>query len=131
MNLQALKDEFDADLASMSEEELQAALEKAGCTFIDVPCSDYVLRHFPKPCTPRKGHQCRICGSHIHKAEKCCRWACVEPGEGYMTSHAHPECYDVTKGWDDGDWESSFPGDMERPKKRMYWPDSKPASKEA
>ncbi len=33
MNLQALKDEFDAHLASMSEAELMASLIEVGCVF--------------------------------------------------------------------------------------------------
>jgi hypothetical protein len=35
MNLQDLKAKFDADLASMSQEELIQALESAGCVFDD------------------------------------------------------------------------------------------------
>lgn len=85
-----------------------------------VGCSEYVLRLFPKPCLPRKRHRCRICGRFIEVREPCCRWTGFY--EGPFTSHAHPECYDSTKDWDDGDWEGHAPGDDDRPATRMIWP---------
>jgi len=71
-------------------------------------------RYFPKPCKPRKAHHCRLCAGEIKIGELCCRWGYLEPGEGYGTSHAHPECYQVTldSKWDDGDWECASPGDV-------------------
>jgi hypothetical protein len=41
------------------------------------------------------------------------------PGDGWFTSHAHPECYaqTVEDRWDEGDLESTSPGDMDRPPK--------------
>ena len=73
---------------------------------------------FPNLCKPRKRHHCRLCGQWIEVAEPCCKWETLEPGEGYETSHAHPECYRVTiaENWVDEDWECCFPGDVERPK---------------
>lgn len=68
-------------------------------------------------CIPRKPHKCRLCGQRIEVGESCLRWSGLTPGEGYFTSHAHPECYaeTVKYKWDSGDWECSLPGDMERP----------------
>ena len=86
------------------------------------PLPDWVLRLFPKPCRPRKRHLCRVCGKWILAGEECARWTGVERGEGWWTCHTHPECYVVTRKWDDGDWECMFPGDAERPAVRMYWP---------
>lgn len=76
-----------------------------------------LLRHFPKPCRPRKTHRCRLCAGKIEVGEQCCKWEYLEPGEGYGTSHAHPECYQVTLDgkWDEGDWECASPGDVSRP----------------
>ena len=73
-------------------------------------------RHFPILCSPRKAHRCRICGEIIAIAEPCCRWSALIEGEGYGTSHAHPECYKHTLecDWDEGDWESTMPGDISR-----------------
>lgn len=86
-----------------------------------VPCSAFVLRQFPKPCKPRKRHHCIICGTRIEIAEECCRWSGLDPGEGYATCHAHPECYAITEKWDEMDWEyHSEEGPRETP--RMYWP---------
>lgn len=77
-----------------------------------------VTELFPKLCKPRKRHYCRLCGTTIAIGEPCCRWSNVESGEGYQTSHTHPECYQYTVDhkWDDGDWECCFPVDIERPK---------------
>ena len=49
MNLQALKDEFDADLASMSHEELIASLESIGCVF-EEPWLDFVFEEDAARC---------------------------------------------------------------------------------
>lgn len=71
-----------------------------------------------KLCVPRKRHVCRVCGKFIHKGEPCERWSGVEPGDGWWTCHAHPECLDQTvrDKWDDGDWETaSWENEMERP----------------
>jgi hypothetical protein len=87
-----------------------------------VPCSAFVLSHFPKPSSPRKKHQCRICGQVIAVKEPCCIWSGVTPGEGFWTCHTHPECFDLTKDWDDSDWELMAPGDEPRLNVRMYWP---------
>ena len=84
--------------------------------------SDFVLKHFPKPCRPRKQHNCMVCEERIQVLEPCCRWAGLDPGEGYRTCHAHPECYDLTQKWDGADWECNFSGDTDRPKVRMHWP---------
>jgi len=67
---------------------------------------------------PRKRQHCRLCGQHIAPGEPCRSWSGVEPGEGWWRSYAHPECYAQTEKekWDYGDWESCYPGDMERPK---------------
>lgn len=66
---------------------------------------------------PKKPHLCRLCGTIIPKGEKCEYWANVEPGEGWCSSYAHPECYEYTviNKWDHGDWECMSPGDIERP----------------
>lgn len=79
--------------------------------------SPELLAHFPKLCRPRKKHQCRLCAGDINVGEPCCRWSGLVPGEGYSTSHAHPECYQVTLDgkWDAGDWECAQPGDITRP----------------
>jgi hypothetical protein len=58
---------------------------------------------------------CRLCGETIAPDEGRIRWSGVERGEGYWTSHAHPECMEVTRKWDHGDWECHSPGDMDRP----------------
>lgn len=89
-----------------------------GCS----PCSAFVLRAFPKPCHPRKKHQCVICGTRIEIKEPCCSWSGLDQGEGYRTAYAHPECYAMSEKWDDMDWECRFPGDDPRPETRMYWP---------
>ncbi len=70
-----------------------------------------------KLCIPRKAHICRLCGERIEKGEPCQRWSGLIYGEGYFTSHAHPECYRETLDaeWDEGDWECCGVGDMERP----------------
>ena len=76
-----------------------------------------LLLHFPKPCHLRKAHRCRLCVGKIEIREQCCKWEYLEPGEGYGTSHTHPECYQVTLDykWDGGDWECASPGDVSRP----------------
>lgn len=73
---------------------------------------------FPRLCLPRTRHQCRICGTWIEIKEPCCRWRGFD-SDGPFTSHAHPECYQLTLDmrWDSGDWETHSPGDFERPKK--------------
>ena len=85
------------------------------------PCSPFILRTFPKPCKPRKPHNCRLCGEVIAIKEECCRWSgfC----DGPFTSHAHPECYDATERWgcDGMEWEGLSSGDCERPPVRMFW----------
>lgn len=93
--------------AAEAPKTTQDSAAHGGCAA--VPCSAFVLRAFPKPCFPRKRHWCRICGGVIAIKEPCCRWSYVERGEGYGTSHAHPECYAITQRWDDGDWESWEP----------------------
>jgi len=64
----------------------------------------------------RKPHRCRLCGERIDVGESVHSWSSIEPGEGWMRGYAHPECYAETEDWDDDDWESAEPGDMERPK---------------
>ena len=83
--------------------------------------SDY----FPKLCKPRKRHRCRLCWQIIEINEPCCRWSGIEPGEGYRTEHAHPECYQDTldQNWDEMDWECCMPGDLERPTIKATHPD--------
>lgn len=73
---------------------------------------------FPKLCKPRKRHRCRLCYGIIEVKEPCCRWSTLDEGEGYATSHAHPECYQVTldEDWSYDTWECSMPGDINRPK---------------
>lgn len=88
-----------------------------------INCSKYVLDCFPKPCGQRKAHRCCICGNTIMLEEQCCRWSGVDHGAGYVTSHAHPECFNLTKGWDEMDWENYSPGDLPRPEVRMKWLD--------
>ncbi len=90
-------------------------------TAIITPCSDFILSLFPKPCRPRKHHWCGLCGGKIEPLEDCCRWSGFGI-DGPVTSHAHPECYDATRDWDDGDWEVTMQGDLERPEMRMSWP---------
>lgn len=82
--------------------------------------SDALRRLFPQLCIPRKRHRCRLCWEWIEVKEPCCRWETLEPGEGYETYHAHPECYDVTLDgkWDCGDWECCLPGEVTRPNKK-------------
>ena len=79
------------------------------------------MARFPKPCRPRKRHRCHLCWQRIESSEECCRATGLEPGEGHWTIHMHPECYDRTMHWDEGDWESHMRGDMERPPVRMSW----------
>lgn len=81
--------------------------------------SEELRRIFPRFYTGRLPHRCRLCNGEIPPKEPRCRWRTVERGEGWRTWHAHPECYQVTldEKWDDGDWESVHPGDMERPKR--------------
>lgn len=88
-----------------------------------IPVSEYVLRHFPKPCRPRKRHECRICGNFIWPKEPCCRWTGIESGEGWWTAYAHPECFNITQKWDSGDWECFSPEGDEKPTPRMAWPE--------
>ena len=80
------------------------------------PVDAEFLALFPRLCIPRKVHHCRICDERIAVGEPCCRWKFLEPGERYGTSHAHPECYKHTirGNWDEGDWESTMPGDVSR-----------------
>lgn len=61
-----------------------------------------------------KSHQCRVCGDHIEKGETCHIYHGVEDGEGFYTSYFHPECWDLTRDWDDVDWETMKPGDISR-----------------
>lgn len=79
--------------------------------------SPELLALFPKLCRPRKKHRCRLCAGSIEVGEPCCRWDWLVPGQGHGTSHAHPECYQVTLDgkWDEGDWECEQPGDIARP----------------
>jgi hypothetical protein len=69
----------------------------------------------------RKVHHCRLCGEKIEKGEFCKIWSGVEQGEGWWTSHAHPECYEYTivNKWDSLDWECNPPGSIERPTKTI------------
>jgi len=67
-------------------------------------------------CIPRKDHRCRLCNELILKGEPCERWTWLVNGIGFGTSHAHPECFAITKNWDSGDWEATSSGDIERPK---------------
>lgn len=66
-------------------------------------------------CKPRKIQACYLCGQKIDKGELCERWSGVTPGDGWWTSHAHPECYAATSEWNYDDWECHGFGDMERP----------------
>lgn len=84
-------------------------------------CSDFVLSVFPRPCIPRNKHRCHLCWQTIDAGEACCRSTGLEPGAGYWTAHMHPECFDLTRRWDEGDWESHMLGDVERPGVRMVW----------
>lgn len=70
-----------------------------------------------KLCHPRKEHHCRLCNEIIRVKEPCVSWPFLLVGEGWRTHYAHPECLAETRRlkWDPGDWESSAPGDMERP----------------
>jgi hypothetical protein len=94
-----------------------AAMVVGSDPWLGLPLTPELRRHFPKPCKPRKAHHCRLCAGKIEVGELCCKWEYLEPGEGYGTSHAHPECYQVTLDgkWDDGDWECASPGDVSRP----------------
>lgn len=73
-------------------------------------------RLFPRLCNPRRWHRCRLCAQPIRPGEHCCRWSGLD-GAVYVTSHAHPECYQHTldEKWDEDDWEHCMPGDVERP----------------
>lgn len=76
------------------------------------------LRRIVRPlCRPRKVQRCCLCGERIEVGEPCERWSGLDPGEGYRTAHAHPECLELTVLWDDGDWESHISGDIQRPKR--------------
>jgi hypothetical protein len=89
---------------------------------VRAPLPDWALLRFPRPCRPRKRHECRLCGTWVLPGEDCVRWTDLERGDGWWTCHMHPECYVATKEWDDGDWEFISPGDEDRPAVRMYWP---------
>ena len=96
---------------------LRRAVEIAECGLMTT-LSDELKRYFPKGLSiPRKAHLCRLCGQTIQAKEPCLIWSNVEAGEGWHTLHAHPECYQVTldEKWDELEWESTFPGDIERP----------------
>lgn len=67
----------------------------------------------------RKRHQCCLCGQQIEADEGRVRWSGLVHGEGYCTSHAHPECMEVTRKWDEDDWECTSPGDITRPNTKM------------
>lgn len=80
----------------------------------------FTLREvFPRMPKARKRHRCRLCGTFIEPEEERCRW--VTWDDAPATSHAHPECYQKTIDykWDEGDWESSFPGDIEPPQRNQ------------
>lgn len=87
----------------------------------DAPCSAFVLSHFPKPCIPRKRHRCAVCDHWINVAEPCCRWSGIG-ADGPFTAHAHPACYDSTKGWDCCDWECPGTENGNPIEPRMFWP---------
>ena len=73
---------------------------------------------------PRKPHHCRLCNEIINVGEKCESWTNLYPKKGYVTSHAHPECYGITTAddWKDYDWEATYPGDIERPTEALPKP---------
>ena len=70
-------------------------------------------------CLPRKRHLCRLCDEWIEIGEPCERWSGFHDGKPF-TSHAHQECYAMTDGWDEGDWECTMQGDMKRPNPNEY-----------
>jgi hypothetical protein len=67
-------------------------------------------------CRPRKTQSCRLCGGLIPAGEPCHRWTGFS-GNRPFTNHAHPECLELTDGWDESDWETTAPGDLERPRR--------------
>ena len=101
----------------MTPDKINLAIEIAEWGLMTT-LSDELKRYFPKGLSiPRKAHLCRLCGQTIQAKEPCLIWSNVEAGEGWHTQHAHPECYQVTldEKWDELEWESTFPGDIERP----------------
>jgi len=108
-----------SDAGPASEQPLTAVAVGSG-DLLGRFLSPELQRQFPKLSRPRKPRRCRLCYGKIEIGEPCCRWEYLEPGEGYGTSYAHPECYQVTidSKWDEGDWECCSPGDVTRPNRQ-------------
>lgn len=62
----------------------------------------------------RNKHECRVCGEIAPAGENMVRRSGFDC-DGPWTIHMHQECEKLTEDWDDGDWESICPGDVERP----------------
>ena len=105
----------------MDDQQTQQPTDGRSSGLAQADGSAELRRHFPKLSVPRKPQSCRLCGTRIDAGEQCCRWSTVERGEGYQTSHAHPECFQYTLDakWDAGDWECMAPGDISRPNNQI------------
>lgn len=62
----------------------------------------------------RKSGPCYFCGELLAAWEEYVERRGIEPGEGWWTMRAHPECVDATLHWADWDFESFEPGSMPR-----------------
>ena len=69
----------------------------------------------------RKRHTCYYCGEPILVGEKYDIWVGTYPGEGIITTRAHPECLDAVAGWEAGDHETFDPGSLARGKNKEKW----------
>lgn len=61
----------------------------------------------------RKPHRCYLCGKAIEKGEKYLRRTGILEGEKFATAKMHPPCEEQTEDWDEGDWETFSPGDLD------------------
>lgn len=62
----------------------------------------------------RKSGPCYFCGELLEAGEEYVERLGVEPGYGWWTMRAHPECVEATRYWLDWDFETFDPGSMPR-----------------
>lgn len=62
----------------------------------------------------RKAHRCSVCDARIEPGEEQVTRAGVQPGEGYVRMHMHPECERYSDKWTNEDWECHGSGSVNR-----------------